>query len=1439
MKKRVLSLGIVLTMMASSMQTFAEDYSDMPTGWSNAAMTYAVNNGYIKGSNGKLNPQGLATRAQVASIFARVLKLENKADLSSYTDVNASQWYYDDLAKAVDAGLFKGSDNKLRPNDNITREEVMAIIARAYDLTGENANLSAFTDGSDVSSWAVNAVSALVENDIVNGSNGKLNPKNNITREEFAQLLYNCQNKFGADEESTEITTDAEDTTVDTTEESSTETTTFVGKNSLKAAGGGSSSSSSSKKSNTKTTEATTETTTEATTETTTAVALESQNKVTVDGADYYVATLEKPMSDYTFTFNGTAVTPTAVNAEKTIVKYSDNALSGYKFAKKTLTYGEYWYAETSDGFNGTLSTEFAKNGAVAEIPDSYTATQSADDKYAATGADTDAGMYDAVSRATTGYGLGRLSFTQAVNALNSNGEMAPFSSSIKYENGDYTVVRPDNAKTDFGYDGSSNRGSNGKITATGIKDVVVAVSKDMAVNAEILKNISGYEAQAQKVSDEIASLNFDADLNENNVYAYKELNANGLYGKRVVNDNVSVKNVGNYSEANTNDDNKFTVNTKYAKRFGDVTFLVYFDDYANMKADDPAHKNINTDEAVAGKVGEFKDYIYNVQGAKIEYLGEDGTATPVVAGAKFASDLWISPNHGPVVEVAVTNSYDRFKAFGNGKYRITLVADGYKDVVLESSARFDIDSPLKMQGDDDDVNEITNGTDLVLNYDINNAVYAESLVNAVANGTANITIGEGRNTVAENGKVVVNGNVLTLTFENVKDSLKKDTQYTVTFPTLDYNDADKLGMTASVHYAPADETTTIALETKDKVTVDGADYYVATLEKPMSDYTFTFNGTAVTPTAVNAEKTIVKYSDNALSGYKFAKKTLTYGEYWYAETSDGFNGTLSTEFAKNGAVAEIPDSYTATQSADDKYAANGADTDAGMYDAVSRATTGYGLGRLSFKQAVNALNSNGEMAPFSSSIKYENGAYTIVRPDNAKADFGYDGSSNRGSNGKITATGIKDVVVAVSKDMAVNAEILKNVSGYEAQAQKVSDEIASLNFDADLNESNVYAYKELNANGLYGKRVVNDNVSVKNVGNYSEANTNDNNKFTVNTKYAKRFGDVTFLVYFDDYANMKADDPAHKNINTDEAVAGKVGEFKDYIYNVQGAKIEYLGEDGTATPVVAGAKFASDLWISPNHGPVVEVAVTNSYDRFKAFGNGKYRITLVADGYKDVVLESSARFDIDSPLKMQGDDDDVNEITNGTDLVLNYDINNAVYAESLVNAVANGTANITIGEGRNTVAENGKVVVNGNVLTLTFENVKDSLKKDTQYTVTFPTLDYNDADKLGMTASVHYAPADAVSTTAEENNEEKAVVTETENNTTVFEDVVKDNAADITDVIAVALPEVDETKAVVVDETTVAGTEETTEEVTEETTEEATAETIVEEVTESETVAE
>jgi hypothetical protein len=789
-KKKLTAISIAACMMTSSLSGLAADiseFSDIPSGWAHDAVVYAVENGILKGDNNQVFPDRLLTRAETAALINRSLGLSEKADISEYTDVPTGAWYYDDMAIAAAAGIFQGSDNELRPEAQITREEVFAVIARAYKLESDNNNLSSFNDENSVSDWAKSSAAALIANGYVNGDDkNNLRPKDNITRAELAQILYNINGKSANNSsnpsETSEPTESANTDATENSEATSTSTPTATTKPSH--SGGGSSSSSK------------------------TSYSLNSADTVEVDGVTYYYASLPKPMSRYKFTFDGKTVTPTAVNDEKTVVKYTADSvdLSEKKYAKTALTYGEYWYTETSDGYLGTLTTSFVKDGEVAEIPASYTASQSNDDEYGATGADTDAGMYDAVSRATTGYGLGRLSFTQTVIAKTASGDEKQFKSDVTEDNGTYTIVRPENAKDEFGYDSAQNRGSNGEFKAVGFEDVVVAVSKDMAVNAEILKNIDGYEEQAKAVSDIISNLSFDDSLTYDNVYDYKELNANGLYGKRVVNENVSVKDIGNYSEANTTADNAFTVNTKYGRRYGDVTFLFYFDDYKDMKKDS-ASSNINTDAATEGKVGEFKNYIYNVTRAKIEYLGEDGTSEPIVVGTKFGSDIWISPNHGPVVELAVTKSYDRFKSLGDGKYRITLMADGYKDVVLETSASFDVHNPLEMQTDDDDVDEIKVGSDLVLKYNIVNQKYVDALKALGENNKVTLTSGSGRDavTVASGAKLSDENGVLTVTFENVKDKLTKDTQYTVNFPTIDYNDADKLGMTASVHYAPAD----------------------------------------------------------------------------------------------------------------------------------------------------------------------------------------------------------------------------------------------------------------------------------------------------------------------------------------------------------------------------------------------------------------------------------------------------------------------------------------------------------------------------------------------------------------------------------------------------------------------------------------------------------
>ena len=172
------------------------DFSDMPsTGtWSYDALAAAVDNGLLYGSNGKLNPDSNLTRAELAAIIVRAFGTDEKADISIYTDVVKGAWYYESLQEAVAMGALAGDTNHtMRPNDPITRQEAFAVIARVLLLeNGTSDDIGAFTDQNDVSSWAIGTTAAVVKNGYVSGSENHLYPQNKITRQEFAQLCYNC-----------------------------------------------------------------------------------------------------------------------------------------------------------------------------------------------------------------------------------------------------------------------------------------------------------------------------------------------------------------------------------------------------------------------------------------------------------------------------------------------------------------------------------------------------------------------------------------------------------------------------------------------------------------------------------------------------------------------------------------------------------------------------------------------------------------------------------------------------------------------------------------------------------------------------------------------------------------------------------------------------------------------------------------------------------------------------------------------------------------------------------------------------------------------------------------------------------------------------------------------------------------------------------------------
>lgn len=191
-KKSPMIMGLIGAMLLST-NAFAavpSDFSDFPTDWSAPAMTHAVQNGLLNGSDGKILPKGLLTRAQMATMVNRAFASSAKASLTSFTDMVPGVWHYDEMAKSVQMGAFQGANGKLSPNDPITREQAFAVLARAFGLAdGKASSLDKFSDGAQVSSWARGAVAALVEQGYVSGADGALNPQSYITRAEFAQVM--------------------------------------------------------------------------------------------------------------------------------------------------------------------------------------------------------------------------------------------------------------------------------------------------------------------------------------------------------------------------------------------------------------------------------------------------------------------------------------------------------------------------------------------------------------------------------------------------------------------------------------------------------------------------------------------------------------------------------------------------------------------------------------------------------------------------------------------------------------------------------------------------------------------------------------------------------------------------------------------------------------------------------------------------------------------------------------------------------------------------------------------------------------------------------------------------------------------------------------------------------------------------------------------------
>lgn len=195
MKRKALSLILAFAMAVSLFTVGASaaepTYGDTAGHWAEASIERWSGYGIIQGSNGKFDPDGQLTCAQLATILARLLKLPAAKD-AGFSDNKADAWYYDAINRCAAAGILKGNgDGTVTPNASITRERAMVMLGRALGIEPiENPNLTQFTDGAQVASYARGMLAALIRAGIVGGVTAdQLAPQNNITRAATVTIL--------------------------------------------------------------------------------------------------------------------------------------------------------------------------------------------------------------------------------------------------------------------------------------------------------------------------------------------------------------------------------------------------------------------------------------------------------------------------------------------------------------------------------------------------------------------------------------------------------------------------------------------------------------------------------------------------------------------------------------------------------------------------------------------------------------------------------------------------------------------------------------------------------------------------------------------------------------------------------------------------------------------------------------------------------------------------------------------------------------------------------------------------------------------------------------------------------------------------------------------------------------------------------------------------
>ena len=176
----------------------ADRYTDVDkTAWYYEAVEYALEKGLFVGtSDTTFSPNTAMSRAMLVTVLWRMEGEPAVTSANAFTDVAADVWYAKPVLWANENNIVSGYGSGLfGPDDNITREQMAAILNRyadfkGYDVSVADNSLAAYTDAGDVFDWALASMEWAVEKKLITGmTTTTLVPQGNATRAQVASIL--------------------------------------------------------------------------------------------------------------------------------------------------------------------------------------------------------------------------------------------------------------------------------------------------------------------------------------------------------------------------------------------------------------------------------------------------------------------------------------------------------------------------------------------------------------------------------------------------------------------------------------------------------------------------------------------------------------------------------------------------------------------------------------------------------------------------------------------------------------------------------------------------------------------------------------------------------------------------------------------------------------------------------------------------------------------------------------------------------------------------------------------------------------------------------------------------------------------------------------------------------------------------------------------------